>query len=60
MKKAQKNLSLDTFKIAKLTKNLSYIKGGAKHYDTTSDGTTSIGPRPNSSLPCLNKATDRC
>ena len=61
MKKAKKNLSLDPFKIAKLTENLSYIKGGANNNDTTSDGTLTVhGTRPNSSLDCVSKASKQC
>lgn len=51
MKKMKNKLSLDTFKIAKLSGNLYTIWGGRA---TTSDNTggNTTGPKTNSSLCC--------
>jgi hypothetical protein len=46
MKKENTRLSLEKMKVAKLTINMNKVTGG------------SGGPRPNSSLPCLNKTTN--
>ena len=60
MKKAQKNLSLDTFKIAKLTQNLSYIKGGVKHHKASNETSTVHGILTNSSLRCASVTSKQC
>ncbi len=57
MKKKPRDLSLNRFKIARITENLFLIRGGMKNEDTI---TTSNGPPPNSSLRCIIKATDKC